>query len=804
MLVEPPVVKRTITRPDVLTLALAASLAAIFVMLAWPAFGSRMYTRDDLAHSGIPTRFFYARCLERGDPPYWWPDIWCGFYLHAETLVGMCHPWRQVIYRALPLVAAVNTEFLGNYALMLVGMALFLRRWGLGAPAALLGAGLYTFVGFNLIHCVHLSIKCSGAHLPWLLLAADGVMRARGTRAVGISAIGLAALTTSNVLLSHPQSLWICGLVSAGYAALLSPMVDGGARRLAIAAVAHGVGFVGGAVQLLPTYNLMQHSQRASVTTEFLSAGSTHPLNWVVQPMAPYLYRAGVMEYPIVIEAATYELPIGPAADREDWRSWENGVYCGAVLPALLTWLLMRRRGLGRIRPLVIASLGLAAAGIVLSMGNYLPVFEWTRRLPGFGYFRDAGRYQLIAQFGLVTLAAVAFDDLSRAVRDRDVLGRRPLRPLGIVGLLAILLPLGMKAGARAWPDAFLYNAQSTKGYIALGIVLVGGSAALVALAARGRRWAVAGLAMLAAADMAFFVAIVLWDAPREDLDTVMRACSKEICPPEGFDDESASGRDLRLSHAGEEIFDDRPTMRGIKYTEGFGSFRPLRSLDFHATGALRQAGAAWVNHWPLEGAHWERVPDPLPRARLVSRAQVSSDPRRDMPGIDPATTGLVETELDLPGGPPGTARIVSDRPGSIAVATESPARQLLIVSESYFPGWTVRVDGGPPRPALRVYGDFFGCVVEAGAHRAEFTFDPDDLRIGKWISTVVATLMAAGLIILLVAPLPTGPRPGESQSSIGERVVPSRSGRPSAGRTDRAGLWPAGSSRRDLDGTSG
>jgi hypothetical protein len=49
-------------------------------------------------------------------------------------------------------------------------------------------------------------------------------------------------------------------------------------------------------------------------------------------------------------------------------------------------------------------------------------------------------------------------------------------------------------------------------------------------------------------------------------------------------------------------------------------------------------------------------------------------------------------------------------------------------VFESFLDGWTVRVDGGPPRPAIRVYGDFFGCVVEAGRHRAEFTFDPDDL----------------------------------------------------------------------------
>jgi hypothetical protein len=164
------------------------------------------------------------------------------------------------------------------------------------------------------------------------------------------------------------------------------------------------------------------------------------------------------------------------------------------------------------------------------------------------------------------------------------------------------------------------------------------------------------------------------------------------------------------------------------------------------------------VNRRPLDAADWERVPDPLPRARLVSRARASADPKNDLPGIDPATTALVEAELGLPGGPPGHARMLSDRPGSIAVATDAPSRQLLVLSESFFDGWRVRVDDGPPRPALRVYGDFIGCVVAAGSHRAEFTFDPDDLRIGRWISTAVAALIGAGLVILLVRrPRPPG-----------------------------------------------
>ena len=140
-------------------------------------------------------------------------------------------------------------------------------------------------------------------------------------------------------------------------------------------------------------------------------------------------------------------------------------------------------------------------------------------------------------------------------------------------------------------------------------------------------------------------------------------------------------------------------------------------------------------------------------------RADPSTDRTvADLAAIDPATTALVDIELGLPGGPPGSARILSDRLGSIVVATEAPSRQLLVVSESFDRGWKVSVDGGPPRPALRVDGDFLGCVVDAGSHRAEFTFDPPDLRIGMWISAAVVTLLAAGLVLLLVrSPRPPG-----------------------------------------------
>ena len=65
---------------------------------------------------------------------------------------------------------------------------------------------------------------------------------------------------------------------------------------------------------------------------------------------------------------------------------------------------------------------------------------------------------------------------------------------------------------------------------------------------------------------------------------------------------------------------------------------------------------------------------------------------------------------------------------------------QLLVLSESYHPGWSAQVDGAACA-VVRVYGDFLGCRVGAGEHRVRFRFEPKSFRDGLRAS-------AAGLVL--------------------------------------------------------
>lgn len=101
---------------------------------------------------------------------------------------------------------------------------------------------------------------------------------------------------------------------------------------------------------------------------------------------------------------------------------------------------------------------------------------------------------------------------------------------------------------------------------------------------------------------------------------------------------------------------------------------------------------------------------------------------------------GLVEERFELDPAERGVAEVRADEPGFIRVAVDAPTRQLLVLTESYYPGWQISLDGDSAQ-ALRVNGDFLACLVGPGTVDVRFHFDPDSWRIGKLITAAAVLL---------------------------------------------------------------
>jgi uncharacterized membrane protein YfhO len=91
----------------------------------------------------------------------------------------------------------------------------------------------------------------------------------------------------------------------------------------------------------------------------------------------------------------------------------------------------------------------------------------------------------------------------------------------------------------------------------------------------------------------------------------------------------------------------------------------------------------------------------------------------------------------------PGEAQIVDYREERVSVATHSDRAALLVLTDSWFPGWKAEVDGTDV-PIERVDYLIRGVRIPAGRHRVEFKYEPASWRAGLIVS-LLALLVIAG-----------------------------------------------------------
>ena len=149
-----------------------------------------------------------------------------------------------------------------------------------------------------------------------------------------------------------------------------------------------------------------------------------------------------------------------------------------------------------------------------------------------------------------------------------------------------------------------------------------------------------------------------------------------------------------------------------------------------------------------------------LPRAWLVTEAEAvdGEDALKMIRGeagarpFDPRRTALVEAapaELPaLPGGmpAPGAAARVSYGHNRIDIETECETAALLVLSETFYPGWEATVDGEPSK----IFNTDFllrGVAVPAGRHRVGMRYRAPAARYGAAVS-LATLLLLAGLAV--------------------------------------------------------
>jgi len=680
---------------------IATCSLALFAPLAWPLLTGRIFTLTDLGFFHLPMRAIYRDALRAGGIPFWTPSLFGGFYVHGEGQAGMLHPLHLLLYRTLPLGVAFNLEFLASYVAAFAGMYWWLRRLDLSRAAALFGALLFAFSGFQLLHFLHMNMVAVAAHIPLLLAAIDVVIRSDRPRqrAAGLAGVGCALASVS--LAGFPQGIW-WNLLAAAWFAPLRAWELGRLRRLLPCAFGVACGLALGAVQILPTLDMMRHSVRTGYTRSFALMYSLHPFN-VLQLWSPYALRGRVY-----------------GAGEQPWIH-ELGIYSGAVVVAALPFLWIRRSTLRTSSRMIGGLAAFALITFVLALGRYGFLDVALTYLPVVGSLRAPVRYILLTQLALAALAAIVFDHLAAAPEQR--LRAPELRVLAIPLALSALTLL-LVASHLFVPRRALFAPVTSA---AAGTVLMAAVTVCLLLAAQGRQWALSLLVILTTLDLGIFGFSYVYAAPPQTVESQSAGVPSSANPLWRYSTPENWGNRVLLKH--------------YRLAAGYAGLFPLTTLPYSGEVFQRLAGVRGV--FELDSSLTPRD-DAVDRVRLLTDVRVSTAPAADIDSIDLRRTALVDEAVPQLSGAPGTAALAIDRPGRIDVDTNAPAPQLLSIGERYDEGWRATSDGHPVR-VLRVDGDFLGCVVEPGAHRVELRFVPRSLVAGALTSLGGAIALACG-----------------------------------------------------------
>jgi hypothetical protein len=671
------------SRIDPLAALIGVCSLALLAPLFGPALAGRVFVYNDLSWFHLPIRHLYQQALQSGDSVLWTPSIFAGLYLHGEGQGGLFHPFHQILYRLLPLGAAFNLELIANYPAAFAGMCWLLRRLRFGWAAALFGALLFAFSGFNLLHHHHVNLVAVVAHMPWLLAAADVLIAEdrRRTRTLAFAAIAL--VLGSEVLLGFPQAVWWNMVTLVPFALFRAGQLRQW-RRLMPCAAAVAIGVLLGGIQLLPTADFAAQSTRVSLSGEFALTYSMHPYN-LFQVWSPYFFARGAY------------------SERDFMWFHDFGVYSGAILPVALIWTWIRRDALPGRRTLSTAVTAFAAVMLILALGRYGGIAWLLTHVPLLQSLRAPVRYVLLVQFALAILAAITMEDLLAIADGRSAPPSGSIALLWVPATLGVITTLTLNTGLLPYGRHTFAAASAA----AAGVAIVAAVTLLVYLGARGRRWAIAALVVLTAIDLGAWGIRFIYREPARSIEEL----TEHVPPPPDDPAESYASAPERGPY--------RPNilvLRGYRLTSGYAGLFPATQHPIESDVARRLAGTRWTfaqdgRRQPAEG--WAE------RVRLV--------------GEDGRESG-------------GSARLAVDRPGQLVADVDAPGRRILAFTERFHSGWSATVDG-VPLPMVRVEGDFLGCVVNGGAQRVVIQFMPRSFVYGSIASAIGAVLLAGVLI---------------------------------------------------------
>jgi hypothetical protein len=775
--------KRTQALSDCFGLAAVAALVLFFcrdVLLT----GEVPFFRDLITYF-YPLRFALHESYMAGKLPLWNPQMGMGFPLLADFQSGAFYPPHWLL-AALPFFAAIRALFVAHFLIAASGAYLVFRHWRYPVYLAISGAVLFAIGGTTVALTNLLNHFQTAVWLPWMVLAWERLLEAPCWKRFVISG----SISATALLAGSPEIFALC---------IALMLLDGVRIKASVATlswVQFVVLFIGHMlflaglimVQALPTAELVLESRRQQPIP------AQEALYWSLNPV-------NLLNLFFIDKVSDPDAAVGMRFFFIREAPFLVSYYLGAFsVFGVALWFCFS----SKCEKAVL--LTVTVVSLLCAFGSYTPIYPFLYRAwPLLGAVRYPEKFFF---FTFVMLIYMAMRGVKRFLHEGGEAEKKPYAVLALVcaiwlglylyvrvdtvnvaGLLSDIAGAQVISGATLVAD-ILANLERQL-ILSFAVVLL--SVLLVTNAVRRRlvhvllvltvfvdlAWANKDALFLLDPDFVRQSPRILQAGARNNSRLFYYPSGKNLHPSSvsitgrpAFKDATALALQNLLPNAG--ILDGVDYMQEIdalgrnRYAQFLsfankldfdGQLRVLRLFNVGYLISFRELSAGGIHfagRFPQYYSWLYKVDGSVPRAYVVNKATAVANADAVLPLLSDAKFDGAR-EIILEGSEPlepqrplqATANIARYEDSLVSIAVTSNDDAVLVLADSYYPGWHAYVDG---REAKILRANFFsrGVHVRPGDHVVEFKYEPRSFRLGLLISllTLLGTTAVSAFLL--------------------------------------------------------
>jgi len=722
----------------------------------------------DLHRYFYPTRYFTASSIKEGILPLWNPYLSAGIPCLAALQPAVFYPLSILTY-IFPFFFGIKLFIISHITLASIFTYLLIRHFNVSKSGALISAITYGFGGFILSVVDMLTTLSSVTWTPLILLFY--------TKAISCSSIIYFILTGLflgiQFLAGEPTQLYGSVIILTLWWSL-TPKFN--LRCLTPLLISIGLTLF----QILPFLEMVSLSTRTSelkfAQATSLSLGAHELLNLVL----PY-FTGNFIE------------------KNHFWfgQSWLESIYSG-ILPLLFAFIaiifLQRKK-------IIFFFIGIILIFLMLSLGRLFPIYELLYKyLPGFSMIRYPVKFFSGVALGGSILAGFGYDYLITNIKEN---GRRSLNLFStfiltyggsfllfflneekiISFLKKIYFSDSSDIQIATWFNSLFIN------FIIVCLVTISGILLIFLLLKKIISIGVFNFGIIGViiVDLFLFGAKInplisqkIYTYKSDSLKFILqdRDNYRILLEPKteryfhiirgATLEEAIIGVEKSLVHnygLFYKIFDaqgyesitlnDYEHLLKIIQEEGRWDLLNLLNIKYVLSKfelKMRQLKLVYEDEWIK--IYWNTTC--LPRAFLVSKARIIKDRNRILEVMkctrfNPEEEVILDEEIpnfkSASHQPQASIKSIDYQPNKVVLYAYSEAEGILVLSDTYYPGWRAFIDGKPTK-VYRANYTFRALRFPAGEHKVEFVYIPLSFLVGI-IGSVISIFILIGLMLV-------------------------------------------------------